>query len=131
MRILWTVLAMCLSSAALASDAVSGLWRTEPNDEGLYLTVQIGACEDNAERVCGVIQQRVDADGQTGESEFSGRHIIKNMRPAGTGRWNKGTIWAPDDDKTYKSKMALVDGGLKVSGCVFVICRGQVWQRVE
>ena len=124
---------MILAFAASAEGGASGLWRTEANDEGVYLTVKIAPCASQPERLCGVIAERIDANGQVSESEIVGRHIIKSMRAVGDGRWAKGTVWAPDDDKTYKSKMALVDGGLKVSGCVFggLICRGQVWQRVN
>ncbi|MEM6985521.1 MAG: DUF2147 domain-containing protein [Pseudomonadota bacterium] len=133
MRVIGLAVALCIASMAGASGDVDGLWRTEANDEGVYLTVQIGACEARADRVCGVVMDRIDSAGESGESDVIGKHIIKNMRSVGTGRWGKGTIWAPDDDKTYKSKMALVDKGLKVSGCVFggLICRGQVWQRVN
>ena len=45
--------------------------------------------------------------------------------------WSDGTIWAPDDDKTYRSNMELQGDVLQVEGCVLIICRGQDWTRVE
>ncbi len=135
MRFAATVVALMLSGGAMADTSADGLWRTEAGDAGTYLTVEIGACEDDATRHCGVIVDLIETTGETGETEHSGKLIIENMRPVSdkAGQWHKGTIWAPDDDKTYKSKMSLVDGGLSVSGCVFggLICRSQTWLRVE
>ena len=49
------------------------------------------------------------------------------MKIRGNGRYRGGKIWAPDRDKTYKSKMLLDGDVLSVSGCVLVICRDQTW----
>jgi len=46
-------------------------------------------------------------------------------------KYSSGKIWAPDVDKTYRSKMALNGNTLKVSGCVGPICRSQNWTRVK
>jgi len=132
----WAVLMFFLVvGSAHANLSADGVWRTQASEDGAYLTVEIGACADNAARVCGVILDLIDGNGESAESEAVGKYIIQNMRPVdgNDGSWHKGSIWAPDDDKTYKSKMALVEDGLKVSGCVFggLICRSQVWQRVE
>jgi len=69
---------------------------------------------------------------QPAESDIVGKSIIEKMKSAGEKTWKNGTIWAPDDDKTYSAKMELVgDNTLKVSGCVLrFICRGQEWTRV-
>jgi len=54
------------------------------------------------------------------------------MVPDGANEWGDGTIWAPDDDKTYDSSMELSGNTLEVSGCVLggIICRGQDWTRL-
>ena len=55
-----------------------------------------------------------------------GKLIIKNMKETSATTWKNRTIWAPDDNKTYKSKMVLLNQDtLKVSGCVFgrLICK--------
>jgi uncharacterized protein (DUF2147 family) len=51
---------------------------------------------------------------------------------AGDGKWKGGTIYAPDDGKTYKCKMSLEeDGTLKVRGYIGVslLGRTEVWTR--
>ena len=53
------------------------------------------------------------------------------MAADGGGKYSGGKIWAPDRDKTYRSKMELSGDRLKVSGCVGPICRGQTWARVN
>ena len=53
------------------------------------------------------------------------------MQPTNPGNWAQGTIWAPDQDKTYDSKMSLSGNTLEVSGCVLFICRSQNWTRMN
>jgi len=53
------------------------------------------------------------------------------MKPKGGGSYTGGRIWAPDVDKTYRSKMALSGNRLKVSGCVGPICRSQNRTRIK
>jgi uncharacterized protein (DUF2147 family) len=51
----------------------------------------------------------------------------------GKGTWQKGTIYDPDNGKTYKSKIKITDGGvLKVRGFIGVslIGRTSQWTRV-
>jgi len=64
--------------------------------------------------------------------EIVGKTIIADMVPDGANEWGDGTIWAPDDDKTYDSSMELSGNTLEVSGCVLggIICRGQDWTRL-
>jgi uncharacterized protein (DUF2147 family) len=42
-----------------------------------------------------------------------------------------GTIWDPEHDKTYKSKMTLKGDDLDVEGCVSIVCSGQDWKRFK
>ena len=61
-----------------------------------------------------------------------GRDIILGMQIKGNGKYAGGTIWAPDTDKTYSSKMTLEGDALVVKGCVAVfLCRGQNWTRLK
>jgi uncharacterized protein (DUF2147 family) len=39
-----------------------------------------------------------------------------------------GTIWGPEHDKTYKSKMTLKGDDLDVEGCISIVCSGQDWK---
>jgi uncharacterized protein (DUF2147 family) len=43
-----------------------------------------------------------------------------------------GTIYNPQNGKSYRSKMALAaDGTLKVSGCVAIFCQTQIWVKAR
>ncbi len=121
-----------LATAAFAADPVDGLWKTAPGDTGGYLHVSIAEC---GSAICGTIDSAFDADGnQQLEYESLGKQIIWDMVPEGDGSYGNGKIWAPDRDKTYKSKMTLdSQNKLTVKGCAAggLICRGQVWTRVQ
>ena len=46
--------------------------------------------------------------------------------------WDDGEIYNPEDGKTYDSEMEVIDADtVKVSGCVWFICKTQTWKRVE
>lgn len=117
----------CLSTAALATPL--GVWATEANDAGEYLTVEVKPCGD---KVCGFIVGAHGANGET-DPEYAnlGRQMIFDMVPDGANKWDDGEIWAPDADETYNSNMELKGDTLTVEGCVLFICRGQDWTRVN
>ena len=136
MRGALAALTMLASMAGLAAPAAlagpaDGTWATEANDEGGYLEVAIGACAADPATVCGEILRAVTPQGERPDYPHLGRLIIEGMVPQGEAAWDDGTIWAPDDDKTYDSSMELTPGGLKVEGCVLICCRAQVWTRAE
>jgi uncharacterized protein (DUF2147 family) len=118
-------------AGAGAADPVDGMWKTAPGDTGGYLHVSIGPCGSN---ICGTIKAAYKKDGSlTSDYEHLGKRLIWDMNVDGDGYYSGGKIWAPDTDKTYKSKMALSGGKLEVKGCVAggLICRGQDWSRVN
>ena len=122
--------AIGLAGAAQA-DPATGTWRTQPGDTGGYLLVDIAPC-GNA--VCGKIAQAYDKDNAViADYEHAGKRMIWDMAADGGGSYSGGKIWAPDSDKTYKSKMSLTGNTLTVKGCVAggLICRGQDWKRVN
>ncbi len=121
------IAAFVLLAAPVAAQDVYGTWQTETSNEGAYLHVQIGPCGGDPDFTCGQIVQVFGSD----DTSVVGRAIIRDMQQKGPGRWHKGTIWAPDDDRTYRSNMQLTGNGLKVEGCVAVFCRGQIWRRVN
>lgn len=123
-RLLHIVLLLTLAPGAALAQSAAGLWRTEPGDTGAYLDVRIGPCGD---KLCGVITEAHGAK----RTDLVGKPIIRDMAAKGPGRWSGGSVWAPDDDKTYRSNMRLVGDGLEVEGCVLVVCRGQTWTRLE
>lgn len=116
------------ASGALAQD-VLGIWKTEANDEGSYLEVDIQPCGAN---LCGTIIAAKNKEGVADPAYANlGKGIIFDMAPDGENKWDDGEIWAPDDDKRYSSNMELQEGVLEVEGCVFIICRGQSWTRAN
>ena len=122
--------ALSLSASAMSEPAF-GTWQTEPDDNGNYGHIVVSPCAD---KLCGELVQSFSANGEVLESENIGRNIIWDVTAQGDGRYDGGKIWSPDRDKTYTSKMELVDGGngLAVEGCILFICRdGGTWKRVE
>jgi len=116
---------LALASAGMAlAEPTTGTWKTEPGDTGAFLHVKIEACGD---KLCGTITKVVNSDTMSS----LGKPIIWDMKAKGNGRYSGGKIWAPDTDKTYRSKMSLNGDTLKVSGCVGPICRGQIWTRLD
>ncbi|THH35649.1 DUF2147 domain-containing protein [Aliishimia ponticola] len=116
-------LVTALSSAAIAEPA-AGRWKTETGETGGYLHVDIAPC---GAKLCGTIAKVVG----NANTSIVGRQMITGMSPKGGGKYSGGKIWAPDVDKTYRSKMQLSGNTLKVSGCVGPICRSQNWTRLQ
>lgn len=126
-----TALVSALMTGPVFAEDISGTWKTEPGDTGSYLHVAIAPC---GEMLCGTIAKAIDKEGAIiAGYEHLGKQMIWDMKADGEDKWSKGKIWAPDKDKIYKSKMALSDGALTVSGCILggLVCRGQIWQKVE
>lgn len=118
--------ALALSAGAAMADPVVGTWKTQPGDDGNYALVTIAKC---GSQICGTLGKGFDSSGNTIDSPNIGRKMIWDMNADGGGSYSGGKIWAPDRDKTYKSKMSLSGNTLKVSGCVLGICRSQTWKR--
>ncbi|MEM8740674.1 MAG: DUF2147 domain-containing protein [Pseudomonadota bacterium] len=131
MKVFAAVLALALPGAALADP--TGLWATEANDQGSYLEIRISQCSGNPALLCGTIETARTADGADPNYAHLGRVMIQDMAEDGANKWDDGTIWAPDEDETYSSKMALSGNVLTISGCVMggLICRDQDWRRLE
>lgn len=129
MKKTFTIAAMLTALAAPAlADPVLGMYKTQPGDDGHYGHVEIYSCDG---AICGVIRKAFDETGAEITTKNIGKRMIWDMQAQGDGKYAQGKIWAPDRDKTYKSKMELSGATLKVSGCVAVICRAQTWTRVN
>ncbi|MGR3490700.1 MAG: DUF2147 domain-containing protein [Shimia sp.] len=123
MKILIAAAALTVAASAALADPVFGTWRSEPGETGGYIHVNISQC---GSQICGTITNVVGNDN----TSIVGRTIISGMKKAGGNKYSGGTIWAPDQDRTYRSKMELNGNTLRVSGCVGPICRGQNWSRL-
>jgi uncharacterized protein (DUF2147 family) len=122
--------AMSFLADAAFADPVEGVWKTKPDDNGNFGHVQIAPC---GAKLCGVLIKAFDGAGAEKASENIGKQIVWDMVANGDGTYGGGKVWAPDRDKTYKSKMSLSGDTLSVSGCVLggVICRASDWSRVK
>lgn len=121
-----------LAAPALAfADGVHGVWKTEANDDGGYLEVTIAACSADAANACGTITSAFTAQGPDPKYVNLGKLIVEDMSSSNGKHFSGGTIWDPEHDKTYKSKMNLKGDVLDVEGCVSIICSGQDWSRVK
>ena len=128
-----TVLAVMLlaaSSLALA-DGANGVWQTEANDDGGYLEVTIGPCESDAKLTCGTISNAYSKDGPDPGYKNIGKLMIKDMQQHDENSYAGGTIWDPEKDKVYKSKMKVNGDELDVDGCISFVCIGEDWKRVK
>ncbi len=131
-----TLAGIIVSSPAFASD-VLGIWQSQINDEGNFIHVEMAPCASNGNLICGTIVKAENVDPDKGDKkrqkELMGKVMINDMAADGANEWDDGTIWAPDDDETYSSKMELKGDVLEVSGCVLggLVCRGQDWTRVK
>ena len=128
-RLIGAVLGFFFAASSVAADPIYGLWQTIPDDNGNFGHIEVQDCDGT---ICGVLMKSFDGSGKSIESDSIGKRIIWNMKAKGDGTYGGGKIWSPDRDKTYASKLELVGDMLKVSGCVFVVCRdGATWTRVK
>lgn len=73
----------------------------------------------------------VNCKGTNKDKPIKGMVILWGLKPDGAGHWSGGRVLDPENGKTYKSKLALLDDGRKLgmSGCIAFFCRQQVWVR--
>ncbi|WP_181164402.1 DUF2147 domain-containing protein [Amaricoccus solimangrovi] len=126
MRKLVVVLALLAPLAGRAeADSPVGLWRTEAvGPRKAYLDVRVAPCGD---ALCGTVA----ATHNTRRTDLVGQVLMTGMVPDDDGGWSGGTIVAPDTGKSYAGTMRLDAGGLRVQGCVAVLCRTQTWERLN
>ena len=107
-----------------------GRWR---NPHGSVI-VSLAPC---GEALCGVVQWASDAakaDARRGGTEqLVGTEVLSQFTPKGPGRW-RGRLFVPDLNKRPKAEMRLAGPDqLKVTVCgaAGLLCKSQIWQRVE
>lgn len=135
-----TLLAAALSIGIFALPAsanplnVFGTFRVESGSAN----VTIADCGDGSP--CGAITWIDPASVPDGESAETvktahGKRIMGLLMLEGFGAkkndWRGGTIYDPEADKTYASRIKRKDdGSLQVKGCIGPICKTQVWREV-
>jgi uncharacterized protein (DUF2147 family) len=135
--ILAMTLAFAAGSTAFAAEGPEGLWQT-PDNGGV---VQVSACGD---ALCGhvVTSDRIKAD--PGITDMKNQDASQRSRPlkglplfygvkGGPTEWSGGSVYNPEDGKTYKGSIKLVDAStLKLTGCVFApFCKTETWTRIK
>ena len=134
-----------LVTAGFAGGALAdpkGVWLNEAKDSH----VKIYACERDADELCGEIVWLKNPLGKDGKPRrdvkneekslrdrpIMGLQIITDMEYEGKGAWEDGEIYNPRDGETYDAEMEEIDANtLKVSGCVWFLCKTQTWTRIE
>jgi uncharacterized protein (DUF2147 family) len=133
------LLAMGFFTVTPAFADVIGTWSTVDDKSH----VKIEPCGD---KFCGKIIWLKEPDTKEGKPKTDenntndalksrpilGMELLNGFIAAGSNEWDDGTIYNPEDGKTYSSTMTLADPKkLEVKGCVLFFCKTQVWNRVE
>jgi len=124
-------LAIAAFPAVLLAGQADGVWKTEANSDGGYLEVTIAACASDAAKSCGTITGAFTKDGADPSYANLGKPIVTDMSSKDGVHFSGGTVWDPEHDKTYRSKMTVKGDDLDVEGCISFICSGQDWSRVK
>jgi len=153
MLLMGFMLAVAGSAVAQDGDAILGLWATDPEGGGGEAHVRIykedGKYFGEIVWLAEPVYPDDDPKGTPGEKKTDlnnpdpdlqgepviGLLITKDFVYNGKGLWHKGTIYDPDNGKTYKCKIKYGDSDkvLKVRGYIGVSMLGRTtyWTRVE
>jgi len=133
----WLVIAG--PAVASEADAVIGEWYTQDNKalvqiykqgdvyNGKIVWLKEAKNEDGSDKL-----DTNNPDEARRGQPIVGLNLVNGFNYKGSNKWANGTIYDPDNGKTYKCKMSLNDDGtLKVRGFIGVslIGRTQVWTR--
>jgi uncharacterized protein (DUF2147 family) len=131
------LLTACACASALAATPV-GDWKT-PEHNGV---VRISQCDGDA--LCGKLVDgddlRADPDVRDTRNQDPAKRarLMKGLTlfdgvKGGPTEWTGGSLYNPEDGKTYHGSIKLVDANtLKLTGCVFApFCRSQTWTRLK
>jgi Delta7-sterol 5-desaturase len=132
--------ALLLAAPAVAGEpasAVHGDWLTE----GARAIVRVAPC---GERLCGRIvwlwqsrdetgqpmTDRENPDTERRRRPLVGVDLLSGFRSTAPGQWSDGTIYNPEDGRSYKANLRLDSAEeMTVEGCVLFICKKQLWRR--
>ena len=128
--------AAALGAPAFAADP-TGLWQT-PTNGG---QVRISRC---GQALCGVLvtSDHIRAtpdmrDAKNRDTALRSRTLrnlpLLNGFTGGPTEWRGGTVYNPDDGRTYSGSITMQnDNTLRLQGCVVrPLCRNQTWTRVR
>lgn len=127
---------------AQARSDISGRWATQ----GFGSIVEFRPCAGAAETMCGRIVwlwEPNDAEGQPRTDRRNpdralrsrslvGVEILRGLRETTPGVWSEGSVYNPDDGRTYTGMIRLRNGALELRGCALnLFCQTQTWRRPE
>ena len=128
-----------ITSGALAADPY-GIWLNEPQDAH----VKLYSC--NGDELCGQIvwlKRPLGKDGKPRrdvknddeslrDRPVLGIQMLFDLEDQGGGQWEDGEVYNARDGGTYDAELEVVDANtVKVSGCVWFVCKTETWTRVE
>jgi uncharacterized protein (DUF2147 family) len=146
------VLLVALPVVADDGDAIIGTWATDPEGEGGQAHIEIYLDGHTYSGKIVWLEEPLyaagDEDGEEGEPKVDtnnpdpalqsrpimGLELMRGFEFDGKETWKKGTIYDPDNGKTYKCKVRLGENGvLNVRGYVGIsmIGRTSKWTRVD
>jgi uncharacterized protein (DUF2147 family) len=138
--VLSSLFAFASIAFAQATDSPAGLWKTI-DDETKQVKSLVRISESGGVFV-GKIEKlttpgRENAlcaacEGALKDKPVTGMTIINDMKKV-EDSYEGGTIFDPNNGKTYKSKMKLIEGGkkLEVRGYIGPFSRAQIWVREQ
>jgi uncharacterized protein (DUF2147 family) len=132
-------------SPACAGDA-QGVWLTEARDAAVLIARCAG--EEDALTLCGRIVWLKDANDASGAPRVDTRNpdpsrrsrpicglvVMRGLLPSGPDRWDDGSVYNPQDGRTYTGDMTLLtDRRLRVRAYLGIPFFGQtqIWTRAE
>lgn len=132
--------ALAGEGGAQTGSDIAGRWATS----GFGSIVEFQPCEQAPQTMCGRILwlwQPNDAAGRprtdTHNSDrllrarpLVGIEIVSGLRETAPGVWGDGSLYNPDDGRTYTGTIRLDGGTLSLTGCALkVFCQTQIWRR--
>lgn len=128
--------------AEAASADIAGRWATQ----GFGSIVEFRPCAGRPDTLCGRIlwlwepndpsgRRRTDAhnpDKALRSRPLIGVEIVRGLRETAPGVWSDGSVYNPDDGRTYTGMVRVRAGRLELKGCALnVLCQTQTWRRPE
>ena len=117
-----------LGAAPASAEPALGTWATEPDRKGQIGHVQVRRC---GKEYCGRIISAYAPDGKEVVTKNVGKDVFWAMKPQGAGNYGDGRIFVPIMGRDYSGTLSVSGSKLHIRGCNGVICRAQIWKRVN
>ncbi len=128
-----------IAGGALAAEP-HGIWLNERKDAH----VKLYSC--NKDELCGEIvwlKRPLGKDGKPRKDvknddeslrkrPILGMQVLWDLENEGKGQWEDGEVYNARDGETYDAELEVIDANtVKMSGCVWFICKTETWTRVK